>query len=59
MEETRKRGAWHSVKNFCKKKPLGAAGIVFLVLLLFVAIFADVLAPTKIVAGSLPTDILH
>ena len=59
MDDMKKRGAWASVKNFCKKKPLGAFGIVFLALLLFVAIFADVLAPTKIVAGSLPTDILH
>ena len=59
MEQTKKRGAWAQIKNFCKKKPLGAAGIVFLAVLLFIAIFADVLAPTKIVAGSLPTDILH
>ena len=50
---------WQKLGHFCRKKPLGAAGIVFLVLLLFVAIFADVIAPVKLVEGSLPTDIIH
>ncbi len=60
MEETKKkRGAWAGIKNFCKKKPLGAIGLIFLFVLLFIAIFADVLAPVKMTAGSLPTDILH
>lgn len=58
-EERKKRGAWAEIRNFCRKKPLGAVGIVFLLILLLIAIFADVLAPVKIVSGSLPTDILH
>ena len=44
MEEMKKRGLWAQVKNFCRKKPLGAAGIVFLAVLLFIAVFADKLA---------------
>lgn len=55
----KKRGAWPAIKNFCKKKPLGAAGIVFLLLLMLVSIFADFLAPVKMESGTLPTDILH
>lgn len=52
-------GPWAWIKNFCRKKPLAAAGIVFLILLLLVAIFADFLAPYKMVKGTLPTNILH
>ena len=53
------RGFGAELKNFFRKKPLGAAGIVFLLLLVFVSIFADVLAPVKMEAGALPTDIIH
>lgn len=52
-------GAWAWTKNFCRKKPLAAAGIVFLAVLLFMAIFADAIAPYKIVNGALPSNILH
>ncbi len=55
----KQRGFGSSLKNFCKKKPLGAAGIAFLLLLLIVSIFADTLAPVKMEAGTLPTSILH
>ena len=55
----KKRSFWISVKDFCRKKPVGAAGLVFLIFLLLVAIFADVIAPTKMASGSLPTDIIH
>ncbi|MGM9615180.1 MAG: ABC transporter permease [Oscillospiraceae bacterium] len=47
------------MKNFCKKKPIGAAGLIFLLILVLIAIFADVLAPVKLQSGSLPTDIIH
>ena len=55
----RKKTAGEKIRNFCRKKPLGAAGIIFLLFLLCVAVFADVLAPVKMTAGTLPTDILH
>ncbi len=55
----KKRGFGPAVKNFCKKKPLGAAGIVFLLLLVLVSIFADYLAPVKMEGGTLSTDIFH
>ena len=54
-----KHGVWHSILQFCKSKPIGAIGLIFLFLLLLVALFADVLAPVKMVGGTLPTDILH
>ena len=57
--DMKKRGFWPWIKNFCKKKPIGAAGLVFLILLVLIAIFADVIAPVKMTAGSLPTDIIH
>jgi peptide/nickel transport system permease protein len=41
------------------KKPLAATGAVFLLALLFIAIFADALAPYKMINGALPNDILH
>ncbi len=54
-----KHGAWYSILQFCKSKPIGAIGLIFLFLLLLIALFADVLAPVKMVGGTLPTDILH
>ena len=47
------------IRDLFRKKPLAAAGIVFLVLLLLIAIFADFLAPYNMVNGMLPTNILH
>jgi peptide/nickel transport system permease protein len=36
--------AWTTVARFCRKNPLGAAGGVIIVLMVFTAVFADVLA---------------
>lgn len=55
----KKRDFGTKVRTFCRKKPLGAAGIIFLLVLVIVSVFADVLAPVKMEAGTLPTDILH
>lgn len=41
-----------------RKKPLAGMGFVILVLLVLIAIFADVLAPSKMLNGALPTSIL-
>ena len=54
-----RRSFGQKIRSFCRKKPLGAAGLIFLLLLLLVAVFADVLAPVKMTAGTVPTDILH
>lgn len=58
-KDLKKRSFAATVRDFCRKKPLGAAGIVFLLLLIVVSLLADVLAPVKMEAGTLPTDILH
>lgn len=50
---------WNFIKHLFKSKPLAGAGLVVLVLLVFVAIFADVLAPVKMQAGTLPGNILY
>ncbi len=42
-----------------RKKPLAGIGFVILVLFVLTAIFADVLAPSKMVNGVLPTSILN
>ena len=41
-----------------RKKPLAGISFVILVFLVLVAIFADVIAPSKMVDGALPTSIL-
>lgn len=46
------------IRDFCRSKPSAAVGAVIVLLLIFVAIFADVLAPTKMELGTLPSDIL-
>ena len=50
----KKRGFGPALKNFCKKKPLGAAGIAFLLFLLIISVFADALAPVKMEAKTPP-----
>lgn len=47
----------HALKELMRKKPIG--GICFVILLVFLAlaIFADVLAPTPMVNGSLPMNV--
>lgn len=54
-----KSRAWASFQHFVRAKPLGAAGLVILILLVLVAIFADVIAPVKMQAGTLPGNILY
>ena len=49
--DMKKRGFGPWIKNFCKKKPIGAIGLAFLLVLILIAIFADVLAPVKMTAG--------
>lgn len=44
-------------KQLFKKKPLGAIGMLILILLLVVAIFADQIAPYPMVGGSLPVSV--
>lgn len=46
-------------KLMFKTKPTSAIGMVILIFFLFVAIFADVLAPAKMVGGSLPHSLLN
>ena len=47
------------VWDFCRSKPSAAAGAFVVLLLVLVAIFADVLAPTKMELGGLPSNILY
>lgn len=42
-----------------RKKPLGAVGLVLLVMFVLVAVFADVLAPYPMVNGNMQVDILQ
>ena len=55
----KRAGAFSWLRNLFRKKPLAAAGLIFLVLLLLVAVFANVLAPYKMINGDLPGSILH
>src|SRR5262245_41142544 len=48
-------GVWTAVARFCRKKPLGAAGGVLMLLLVVSALFADVLATHDPIA----TDAAH
>ncbi len=41
------------------KKPMAGAGLIILILLVLVAIFADVLAPVPKVGGRMQTDVIH
>ena len=62
MEEKKKakrKNPFSGVIRFVKKKKLGTIGLIYLFVMLFVAIFADVLAPVKMVNGTLPTDVVH
>ncbi|MDO4647250.1 MAG: ABC transporter permease [Eubacteriales bacterium] len=47
------------MKQLIRKKPLGFIGLIILLFFLFLAIFADFLAPTSMVDGVLPSSILH
>lgn len=47
-----------AISHFIRKKPLGFIGLVVLILLLLVAVFADFIAPVKMQAGTLPGNII-
>jgi peptide/nickel transport system permease protein len=49
---------WSFIKSMFKKKPVGALGLCILVLLVLVAIFADVLAPYPMVSGAMQVNML-
>ena len=59
LKRPRHRGIWKFVKDLFRKKPVGGIGLVILILLILVAIFADVLAPYPLVGGKMQTDVLH
>lgn len=46
-------------KELFKTKPLAGIGLIILVLLVLVAVFADVIAPYPMVDGQLQVDVLH
>ena len=56
MKKTKKRPF---LKDLFKKKPLAAAGLVFLVLLFLAAVFADYIAPYPMVDGALSVDVFN
>ena len=45
------------LKDLFKKKPLAGAGLVFMLLLFVIAIFADYLAPYPMVDGAMQVDV--
>jgi len=47
------------LKDLFKKKPLAAGGMVFLILLFLVAVFADYIAPYPRVNGDMQTDVFN
>ena len=47
------------LKDLFRKKPLGALGMIILILLALTAIFADVLAPYPMVNGAMQVDVIH
>lgn len=63
MEKETTKKQKHGVIKFFHdlfhKKPLGAFGLVVLLLLVLVAVFADYIAPYPMVNGSLPVDVLN
>lgn len=48
-----------AIRHFYKTKTMAGVGLVILILLVLVAIFADVIAPVKMQAGTLPGNILY
>ena len=47
------------IVTLAKKKPLGLVGLIILLVLLFVAIFADLIAPYPMQNGVMQTDVLN
>lgn len=48
-----------NVKYFMRKKKLATAGVIFLVLLVLVAVFADLLAPYPMENGAMQINVVH
>lgn len=46
-------------RDLFRKKPLGAAGMVILILLVLIAVFADLIAPYPMVNGAMQIDVLN
>ncbi|MCR5784440.1 MAG: ABC transporter permease [Eubacterium sp.] len=55
-KKPKKKNFW--VELF-KTKPIAGVSLVILVIFILIAIFADVLAPTKMTVGGLPTSVLE
>jgi peptide/nickel transport system permease protein len=58
-QEKRKSSVTVFFQDLFRKKPLGALGMIILILLVLVAVFADYLAPYPMVNGALPVDVLN
>jgi peptide/nickel transport system permease protein len=58
-QEKQKNGVAVFFQDLFRKKPLGALGMILLILLVLVAIFADYIAPYPMVNGALPVDVLN
>lgn len=57
MKKTKKnKTRGHLIADLFRKKPLGGAGIVIMILFLLVAVFADVLAPYPMKSGMMQMD---
>lgn len=55
----RQNGVVIFFRDMFRKKPLGALGMILLILFLLVAIFADFIAPYPMTNGALPVDVLN
>ncbi len=58
-EEKKRKNNNSFLRQLFKTKPLSAVCMMMLLLMIFIAIFADVLAPVKMVNGILPTSVLE
>lgn len=58
MKKNKKKGR-PFLKDLFKKKPLAGAGLVFMLLLFVIAIFADYIAPYPMVDGAMQVDVFN
>lgn len=58
MKKTKKKGR-PFLKDLFKKKPLAGAGLVFMLLLFVIAIFADYIAPYPMTDGAMQVDVFN
>ena len=54
--DRKKPGFFHDLFH---KKPLGAFGMIVLILLVLTAVFADFIAPYPMVGGTMQVDVIH